>query len=205
MIRNVKSNVLAAALAIFSLLGVHSPLLAQGNDSKPVSLEEIKAKANYYRDARQLLADPDASVRLAAINEMIRSSDPGLRSAAFEAAFSSGDEAIRSLAVKERLLALASFVFVPEKGKEAEALAEAGLQNVAFVRERAQSESDDVINIDYGSISISGQTISVRYSGGWSFSGTLRHDEGGKMTGVLGWKDGTGEKTGSVPVVLMLN
>jgi hypothetical protein len=73
------------------------------------SVDKIRAQSQRMKEYRALLADPDADVRLAALDEMLRSGDAALRELAFEAGFASADQNMRALALRERVLSMKSF------------------------------------------------------------------------------------------------
>lgn len=73
------------------------------------SADKIRAQSQRMREYRALLADPDSNVRLAALDEMLKSSEPALRELAFEAGFASADQNMRALALRARILSMKSF------------------------------------------------------------------------------------------------
>jgi len=74
------------------------------------SADRIRAQSQRMREYRALLADPDSNVRLAALDEMLKSSEPALRELAFEAGFASADQNMRALALRARIISMKSFV-----------------------------------------------------------------------------------------------
>jgi hypothetical protein len=61
------------------------------------------------REYRALLGDLDSNVRLATLDEMLKSSEPALRELAFEEGFASADQSMRALALRARVLSMKSF------------------------------------------------------------------------------------------------
>ena len=77
------------------------PSLAQ---TSPIPETRIREAAGRLARFRKLLEDPDANVRLAALNEMLTSSEVAVRELAFKLGFASPDSEMRSLALRQRLL-----------------------------------------------------------------------------------------------------
>lgn len=73
------------------------------------SIDKIRAQSQRMKEYRALLADPDSNLRLAALDEMLKSSDAAMRELAFEAGFASADQNMRALALRERVLSMKSF------------------------------------------------------------------------------------------------
>ena len=74
------------------------------------SIDKIRAQSQRMKEYRALLADPDSNVRLAALDEMLKSNEAALRELAFDAGFASADQNMRALALRERVLSMKSFV-----------------------------------------------------------------------------------------------
>ena len=74
------------------------------------SADKIRAQSQRMREYRALLGDPDSNVRLAALDEMLKSSEPALRELAFEAGFASADQNMRALTLRTRILSMKSFI-----------------------------------------------------------------------------------------------
>lgn len=72
------------------------------------SADKIRAQSQRMREYRALLGDPDSNVRLAALDEMLKSSEPALRELAFEAGFASADQSMRALALRARVFSMKS-------------------------------------------------------------------------------------------------
>jgi hypothetical protein len=111
---------LRSLIAVMSLLAASSyaagplesnptPTLLAQNTSAP-STDKIRAQAQRMKEYRALLADPDSNVRLAALDEMLKSSEAALRELAFEAGFASADQNMRALALRARILSMKGFV-----------------------------------------------------------------------------------------------
>src|SRR6267143_3880695 len=74
------------------------------------SADKIRAQSQRMREYRALLGDPDSNVRLAALDEMLKSSEPAMRELAFEAGFASADQNMRALTLRARILSMKSFI-----------------------------------------------------------------------------------------------
>src|SRR2546422_232333 len=74
------------------------------------SADKIRAQSQRMKEYRALLADPDSNVRLAALDEMLKSSEPAMRELAFEAGFASADQNMRALTLRARILSMKSFI-----------------------------------------------------------------------------------------------
>jgi len=74
------------------------------------SADKIRAQSQRMREYRALLADPDSNVRLAALDEMLKSSEPAMHELAFEAGFASADQNMRALALRARILSMKAFI-----------------------------------------------------------------------------------------------
>jgi hypothetical protein len=83
-------------------------LIAQAATSP--SVEKIRAQSQRMKEYRALLADPDSNVRLAALDEMLKSGDAALRELAFEAGFASADQNMRALTLRDRIFSMKTFV-----------------------------------------------------------------------------------------------
>ncbi len=70
--------------------------------------DAIRAQASRIGELRQLLADRDPSTRYAAFDKMTDSSDPAAQELAYDAAFSSAEGAMRALALRKRLMHMAT-------------------------------------------------------------------------------------------------
>ena len=70
----------------------------------------MSAQSQRMKEYRALLADPDSNVRLAALDEMLKSSEPAMRELAFEAGFASADQNMRALTLRARILSMKSFI-----------------------------------------------------------------------------------------------
>ena len=74
------------------------------------SAERIRAQAQRIKEFRDLLADRDPTVRLAALDEMLKSNDAAAREIAFEAGLGSAEPTMRALALRTRIFAMKSVV-----------------------------------------------------------------------------------------------
>jgi hypothetical protein len=85
-----------------------APIVTAQASTSP-SIDKIRAQSQRMKEYRALLADPDSNLRLAALDEMLKSNDAALRELAFEAGFASADQNMRALALRERILSLKGF------------------------------------------------------------------------------------------------
>jgi hypothetical protein len=99
------------ALIAMSVLAAssHASIVIAQATSAP-SADKIRAQSQRMREYRALLADPDSNVRLAALDEMLKSGEPALRELAFEAGFASADQNMRALALRARIMSMKSFI-----------------------------------------------------------------------------------------------
>ncbi|PVV11071.1 MAG: hypothetical protein B6D77_07400 [gamma proteobacterium symbiont of Ctena orbiculata] len=64
--------------------------------------QQIQGRSGKIKEFRALLNDPDQTVRLAALDVMLKSDDIAMRELAFGMGFSSADEAMRAVALKNK-------------------------------------------------------------------------------------------------------
>ncbi|MEQ8859936.1 MAG: hypothetical protein RIC56_14935 [Pseudomonadales bacterium] len=69
-------------------------------------IEQARARARQIDEIKQVLNDPDQTVRLAAFEAMVGSGDPLMRELALDAGFASSDEVLRGQALKHAILGL---------------------------------------------------------------------------------------------------
>lgn len=87
------------------------PALAQGATGKSsanlplakANPEAIRARAAQVKEFQKLMNDPDATVRLSALDSMLSHDDGLIRDMGFELGFASSDFAVRSLALRTKL------------------------------------------------------------------------------------------------------
>lgn len=94
------------------------PMLAQQPQNAP-NADAIRARAQRIKEMRALLNDPDATVRLETLNQMLKSDDAALHQLGIEAGFASADQNMRALALRRRLQPPADLVLElspPETG-----------------------------------------------------------------------------------------
>ncbi len=105
---------IGCALAISSAKAASLPsddlpiVLAQA--AAAPSPDKIRAQSQRMKEFRALLADPDSNIRLAALDEMLKSNEPAMRELAFDAGFASADQNMRALALRARVLSMNTFV-----------------------------------------------------------------------------------------------
>jgi hypothetical protein len=90
-----------------------TPVMIAQTTTAP-SADKIRAQSQRMKEYRALLADPDSNVRLAALDEMLKSSEPALRELAFEAGFASADQNMRALTLRARIFSMKSFILEPQ-------------------------------------------------------------------------------------------
>ncbi len=152
--------------------------------------DKIRAQSQRMKEYRALLADPDANVRLAAQDEMLKSSEPALRELAFEAGFASADQNMRALALRSRVLSMKS---ISLELQNTEKLTNEAWQKIikefqnglSFAIKKVDSQSGNIeLGNAYGDhvgrvagqeLSFSGRHIAVR----------LRLTDGAVMTGTI--------------------
>jgi hypothetical protein len=150
------------------------------------SADKIRAQAQRMKEYRALLADPDSNVRLAALDEMLKSSEPALRELAFEAGFASADQNMRALALRARILSMKSFVLelqnLPKLEDQELRRFSANFGGLApsFEIEKVDAQTGNIELRFGGSGRVAGQEFSFIVSGGGA---RLRLIDGGVMTG----------------------
>lgn len=211
MILNRKKNLLFS----LALLLVCGQAWAQTNRGS-LTPAQIRAKASQYQEYKQLLADPDPSVRFAAVSEMLKSNDKNMKTLAFDAAFLSAESALRGLALKERVLSLSSLVLEPLDEAAKEELAVIGHHGFGFKLSEPNHSTGAVRFYGLGGFdgwgSVAGEELSFQmtFTSQNTVSGHLRLGENGKMTGIVHWrnlegKDGRRDHSGSANVAVSVN
>ncbi len=86
------------------------PALAQGaagktaaNQVGKANPEAIRARAAQVKEFQKLMNDPDATVRLSALDSMLNHDDILIRDMGFEIGFASADTAVRALCLRTKL------------------------------------------------------------------------------------------------------
>ena len=95
---------LLAALLAASLSAIGGT--AVGADTA-ATLDQIRERARQIEETRQILADPDQTVRLAAFEALAGGDDAMLREMAIDAGLASTDQLLRGLALRHTVLGLA--------------------------------------------------------------------------------------------------
>ncbi|HKL25339.1 MAG TPA: hypothetical protein VJ910_03850 [Desulfuromonadales bacterium] len=160
--------------------------------------QEIQQRAQTIREFRALLNDPDQTVRLAALDAMLKSDDIAMRELAYGICFNSADQAMRVVCLKNRFADLRTV-----------AVALDNLGGPTEKQQKALADWGDVYDFevqDYdektGQFTTSGESANYRGKGqvmgtGVTFSqrfcdGTFRLGEGGVLEGDLncakGWQ-----------------
>jgi len=84
-------------------------------------LAKIRANAGQYNELKQLLNNPDQSIRIAAFDGMVNSGDSALRNIALDEALANTDSTVQALALKEVIMDLDVLNFsmvLPENASE---------------------------------------------------------------------------------------
>jgi len=161
-------------------------LLVQHPDAS--STDAIRARAQRLREARALLNDPDPIVRLAALNEMLKSGDPAERQLGTTLGFASADHDLRALALRQRLQPPTelSFDLVGSTKQATEELARGEVGSHLVVRVETFTEATGLMKIltrfGYGSAQVSGTSVSINAR---ICRGNFRLGDAGTLTGSL--------------------
>lgn len=67
-------------------------------------LKQIQERAAKVKQYRELLGNPDQTIRISALDVMLKSDDHVMRELAFNLGFSSADDAMRAIALKNKLV-----------------------------------------------------------------------------------------------------
>ena len=97
-----RPSTVRSALAALLLLGFAGVTFAEGSTAELI--ENARKRAREIQEIKQVLADPDQTVRLAAFDAMVTSKDATQREMALDAGFASTDSVLRNLAFKHALL-----------------------------------------------------------------------------------------------------
>ncbi len=84
-------------LALFVCWGT-----SQAESAAEALKRQIQERSGNMKEFRALLNDPDQTVRLAALDVMLKSDDVAMRELAFGVCFSSADEAMRAVCLKNK-------------------------------------------------------------------------------------------------------
>jgi hypothetical protein len=98
----LRSFCVAALLASVVATG-QTPLAATDHAG---TIDQIRDRARQMEESKQILSDPDQTVRLAAFEAMVLGDDDLMREMAIDAGLASTDELLRALALKHALLGL---------------------------------------------------------------------------------------------------
>jgi hypothetical protein len=163
---------------------------------------QIKARAQRIKDMRALLSDPDQNVRLAALDEMIKSGDPVMQEVAFETGFASADSAMRSVALRAKIAkikALTIEVSPPSGGDAAKALNDVGGQTQGLPIKSFDAATGAIVFDGYNSPSgqVSGSELSIRWA---NKAARFRLESGAMLKGSI-----TGPNVATLPATIRLN
>jgi len=95
-----KLSVVARSLLILVMSACWSP--GQAEMSAEALKQQIQERSGKIQEFRALLNDPDQTVRLAALDVMLKSDDIAMRELAYGMGFNSADEAMRAVALKNK-------------------------------------------------------------------------------------------------------
>jgi hypothetical protein len=163
---------------------------------------QIKARAQRIKDMRALLSDPDQNVRLAALDEMIKSGDPVMQEVAFETGFASADSAMRSVALRAKLAKIKSLtieVSPPSGGDAANALNRVGGQTQVFPIRTFDATTGAIVFDGYNPPTgqLSGSELSIRRD---NVAARFRLESGATLKGTI-----TGSNATTLPAIIRLN
>lgn len=192
--------VLLTSAAAFTLtLPAHAQMSAA--DLK----KQIQQRAGNIEEFRLLLNDPDQTVRLAALDVMLKSNDIAMRELAYGVCFNSADEAMRVVCLKNRFADLTTVGVQIGKidspsDTQSKALKEwGGIYNFEiseFDEKTGTFKTRGTHRAGTGQINGTGLVLSQAYC-----DGQLRLGEGGRMEGELGCRSNW---TGTYPVFIQL-
>lgn len=201
--------------AILLALGVNQ---VSAQSRAPVATpDQIRNQAANIRQYKELLASPDASIRYAAVSEMLKSNDNGMRVLAFDMAFQSPDSSIRALALKERVLTMGSFVMEPANDNVASQLVDKRLNRIAIPIGRIDLARGvaaidiTVTNSLTGTVTVAGEEVIIDVGTtayNIFYAGRFRLSEGGKLIGGIQWTLPTNNgplARGVFPAVISVN
>ena len=117
-------------------------LVAQARKGTTPTPEQSRSNAQRIKEWQALLRDPDATVRLSALNDLLNSDDPAFREIAYEAGFSSADRGMRALALRARVLSSTALTF------EIELLEDATNQERSYWQQLGGRVSTPVSRVD---------------------------------------------------------
>ncbi|MCB1800124.1 MAG: hypothetical protein KDI82_00405 [Gammaproteobacteria bacterium] len=86
-----------------AVLAASLPTAALADDSAEALLQKIQARADKIKEFRALLNNPDQTVRLAALDVMLKSSDVAMRELAYGVCFNSADQAMRGVCLINKM------------------------------------------------------------------------------------------------------
>ncbi len=159
------------------------------------SADKIRAQAQRMKEYRALLADPDSNVRLAALDEMLKSSEPALRELGFEAGFASADQNMRALTLRTRIISMKSFILELQNVEKLED--ERWRRVIQHFGGPARSYAITKVDAQTGNIDIpycpNGRVAGQEFSFSCSNASTvrLRLADGAVMTGSLSYGGAT--------------
>ncbi|RRQ22353.1 hypothetical protein [Thiohalobacter thiocyanaticus] len=98
MLASALQKILAPAL----FLSLAATPVAGGETSAEALKQQIQQRSQNIKEFRALLNDPDQTVRLAALDTMLKSDDVAMRELAYGVCFNSADQAMRVICLKNR-------------------------------------------------------------------------------------------------------
>jgi len=91
-------------LKIALLVSVLLPFMVHSETSSDEMLREIQERANKVKQFKELLGNPDQTVRVSALDVMLKSDDQVMKEIAFNLGFASADDTMRAIALKNKIL-----------------------------------------------------------------------------------------------------
>jgi hypothetical protein len=156
------------------------------------SADRIRAQAQRMKEYKSLLADPDSNVRLATLDEMLKSGEPAISELAYEAGFASADQTMRALTLRARIFSMKGFILelqnvtkLPEEEWQ-KVLAYFGGVNRSFNVTKVDAQTGTIdLSAGCSSGRVAGQEFSFTCG---STSVRLRLGDGARMTGTMSYQ-----------------
>jgi hypothetical protein len=195
--------------AIGQAVGVAAAILSFAVNADTPNPEELKhsieERAHKIAEYRALLNDSDQSVRLAALDVMLKSGDTAMQELAYAVAFASADEPMRAVALKNRIANLHSIVVTIDKPNDASANEKRvwntwggtyGFSITTFDEKTGRFATTGVNTIGKGQVAGTTFEFVQQYC-----TGTFHLGKGAVLQGVLGCRtDLAGQYPGSINV-----
>lgn len=184
---SITRSLLSLAIVLI-LAAAHA---ARAETSAEALKQKIQQRSQNIKEFRALLNDPDQTVRLAALDTMLKSADIAMRELAYGICFNSADQAMRTVCLKNRFADLQTLAIKigeidDPTDQQAKAIADwGGVYNCAIkdYDEKTGRFSCGGSSYYQGSGQITGTTVvlSARYC-----NASMKLGEGGVLEGELG-------------------